>query len=104
MLKESNLENLTKSQVEALLECFDFLANGYQEAYTIEVGDLWVIQLRHMRTMKRVRVFIRPTRYRILINGNHVKIVTRDDNGSRYRIIVNSDASVGVIRTRSGAN
>lgn len=104
MLKESNLENLTKSQVEALLECFDFLANGYQETHSIEVDDLWVIQLRHKRTMKRVRVFIRPTRYRIVVGEVTRKKMTYSDSFERYRIIVNSDASVGVIRTRSGAN
>lgn len=104
MLKESKFENLTRSQVEALLECFDFLKNGYEEKASFEVDDLWIIQLMHKRTFKVIRMFIRPDRYRLQANGITRKKVMFSNGLDRYRIIVNSDATVGVIKTRSGAN
>ena len=98
-----DMSNLTKAQVEALLECFDFLANGYREQSCIEVGDLWVIQLKHERTQKVIRMFIRPNAYRLMLRGSSRKMVKFASTPDRYRIVVNSDASVGVIRLCAGA-
>lgn len=96
---KDELTNLTRAQVEALLECFDFLANGYEERSCFEVSDLWVIQLRHKRTMRAIRVFIHPDRYRIVRDGVTKKKVLFSLDNYRFSIIVNSDSSVGVIRT-----
>lgn len=98
------LTNLTKAQVEALLECFDFLANGYLETACIEVGDLWIIQMRHKRTQRAIRVFISKDRYRLLVGGHTRKKVLFPSTPDRYRIIVNSDASVGVVKLQAHAS
>lgn len=102
MVKE--MSNLTKAQVEALLECFDFLANGYDEQSCFEVGDLWVIQMKHKRTQKVIRMFIRPNSYRLTLRGNTRKKVLFASTPDRFRIVVNSDASVGVVRLDAGAS
>lgn len=102
-ISERELTNLTKAQVEALLECFDFLANGYAEQSCFEVGDLWVIQMKHKRTQRILRVFIRPDRYRLLDRGRTRKKVMFSMSPDRYRIVVNSDSSVGVIRLKGHA-
>lgn len=97
------LTNLTWAQVEALLECFDFLANGYEETSCFEVGDLWVVQMRHKRTQKIMRMFIHPDRYRLLVAGITRKKVSYQPKPDRYQLVVNSDASVGVIRLNASA-
>lgn len=102
MIKD--MSNLTKAQVEALLECFDFLANGYNEQSCFEVGDLWVIQLKHKRTQKVIRMFIRPNSYRLTLRGSTRKKVLFASTPDRFRIVVNSDASVGVIKLDAGAS
>lgn len=96
--------NLTKAQVEALLQCFDFLANGYEERSCFEVGDLWIIQMLHKRTMKVIRMFIHKDRYRLVVSGVTRKKVFFSLTPDRYRIMVNSDGSVGVMRLKAGAS
>ena len=98
------LTNLTKAQVEALLECFDFLANGYLETACFEVDDLWIIQMRHKRTQRVIRVFIHQDRYRLQVGGRTRKKVLFSSSPDRYRIIVNSDASVGVVKLQAHAS
>lgn len=101
---EKELTNLTKAQVEALLECFDFLANGYLETACFEVGDLWLIEMIHRRKFRSIRVFIHPDRYRIQVAGYTRKKVSFESTPDRYRIIVNSDASVGVVKLQACAS
>ena len=101
MIVDRELTNLTKAQVEALLECFDFMANGYIEQSCFEVGDLWVIQMRHKRTMQVIRMFIHPDSYRLQVKGRTRKKVHFSTTNDRYRIIVNSDASVGVVKLKA---
>lgn len=91
-------ERLTKGQVEALLECFDFLHNGYVEKASFEVADLWIIVLQHKRTLKQIKVFIHPDRYRIVSGGITKKKVFFGYDKERYRIVVNSDMTCGVVR------
>lgn len=95
---ERKLTNLTKAQVEALMECFDFIANGYEKQSFIEVSDLWVVLLINKRTSNRIKVFIHPNRYRIVSHDRTRKKVTFQNVVDRYRIVVNSDNSFGVIR------
>ena len=99
-MKSELLENLTKAQVEALLECFDFIANGYVEQSCFEVSDLWVIQLKHDRTQSVIRMFIRPDRYRLQVRGRTRKKVLFGSSKDRFRIVVNSDNSIGVVRQK----
>lgn len=95
--------NLTRAQVEALMECFDFLQNGYVEYQFLQLFKVWVVSLKHQRTKKDIHVFIYPNRYRIRVDRKTRKIVEFRPSGERYRIMVNSDASIGVVRqTPSG--
>lgn len=97
---ERKLKSLTKAQVEALLECFDFLANGYHETSFIHLKDLWVVCFLNNRTKNVIRVFIHYDSYRIWSHGRTRKKLTFHDTQSRYDITVNSDATLGVIRVR----
>ena len=103
-MKNLNFDYLTKAQVEALLECFDFLKNGYQEKATFEVGDLWVIQLQHKRNFRVLRMFIRPDRYKICERKRVRKMVLFESSKERYKVLVNSDATLGVIKLKAGAS
>lgn len=103
-MNDNELTNLTKSQVEALLECFDFVANGYEEQSCFEVADVWIIQLKHQRKQSVIRMFIRPNQYRLQVRGRTRKKVYFESTKDRYRIVVNSDGSVGVMRLQPDAN
>lgn len=98
---ERKLKNLTRAQVEALLECFDFLANGYHETSFINLADLWVVCLLNNRTKNVIRVFIHRDSYRIWSHGRTRKKLTFQDTRSLYDIMVNSDATLGVVRVSS---
>ena len=95
---DRRLTNLTKAQVEALLECFDFLANGYHETSFIHLGRLWVVCFSNNRTKNVIRVFIHPDSYRIWSHGRTRKKLSFKDTQSRYEITVNSDATLAVVR------
>ena len=97
---DRKLKNLTKAQVEALLECFDFLANGYHETSFIHLKDLWVVCFLNNRTKNVIRVFIHYDSYRIWSHGRTRKKLMFHDTESRYDITVNSDATLGVVRVR----
>lgn len=96
-------KDLTKTQVEALLECFDFLANGYAERFFIHVKDVSIAGLYNAKNKNTIEVFIYENRYRIRKNYITRKIIEREPSQDRYRIIVNSDASVGVVRSSPSA-
>lgn len=96
-----DFSNLTRAQVEALLECFDFLNNGYEERSSFEVNDLWVIQVQNKRTWRIIRVFIRPDRYRITVDGRTKKKVYFPLGEDRYKLVVNSPRDIGVVRLAS---
>ena len=102
-MRNHDFSNLTKSQVEALLECFDFIANGYAEKSFIEVGGLWVVQMQHIRTSKVLRIFIHKDHYNIYTNRTLRKKVCCSSDTNRYRLVVNSDTSVGVVRLKARA-
>lgn len=101
---DRELTNLTRAQVEALLECFDFLLCGYGEKSCFEIGDLWYISFEHQRTKKRIQVFIHHNSYRIVIAGHTRKQISFSECSDRYRIIVNSERSLGVVRLRAHAH
>lgn len=103
MNRGSDFTGLTRLQVEALLECFDFLHNGYVPFCDFEVDGKWIIKLHHKKNGNWLIVTIMTDCYTISINGKTRKSVMIADDLSRYRLIVNSDMSVGVVRTRLGA-
>lgn len=98
------LTNLTKAQVEALLECFDFLLCGYEEKSWIRIGEIWYVSFEHQRTKKRIQVFIHRDNYRIVVAGNTRKKITFSECSDRYRIVVNSEKSLGVVKLRAHAD
>ena len=103
MNRGSDFTGLTRLQVEALLECFDFVRNGYVQIIDYNVNGQWIIKMRHKKNGNWLIVTIMTDCYTISINGKTRKSVMIADDLSRYRLIVNSDMSVGVVRTRLGA-
>ena len=104
MMQDREFTNLTKAQVEALLECFDYFANGWIEYQFIRLSDVWIVGLKHRRTQKDMKIFIHPNRYRVRVNFVTRKKREFEPDGSRYRLWVNSDASVGVVRLSARAS
>lgn len=100
----SEFTDLTRAQVEALLECFDFLRNGYIQVLDHVYADSWVILMRHSRNKNTLAVVIQRNGYYIRKNRVLQKSVEVRDNRSRYRLFVNSDMTVGVVRTSQGAD
>ena len=93
-----DFSNLTRAQVEALLECFDFLNNGFEELTSFGIEHVWIVTLQHKRTFKRLRVIIRPLNYKITCRGKVRKQVFYGSSRERYRLVVNSPHDIGVIR------
>ena len=104
MNRGSEFTDLTRCQVEALLECFDFLDNGYQDMGTYNFDDVAIHRLRHKTKGTWIKVISRPESYDVYKERKLRKSVMLVDNMSRYRLFVNSDMSVGVVRTSPGAD
>lgn len=96
--------NLTKAEVEALLECFDFLRNGYEQLIDFNRDGLWIIRMRHKTKGRILTILIRACEYVIMKDGRMSKSVAFRSTADRYKLFVNSDMSVGVVRLNSGAN
>ena len=104
MERGSEFTGLTRCQVEALLECFDFLRNGYVQIIDFNVDGQWIIKMRHTKNGNWLVVTIKTDYYKISKNGKTQKSVMMRESPDRYRLFVNSDMSVGVVRTRPGAD
>lgn len=96
--------NLTKAEVEALLECFDFLRNGYEELIDFNRDGIWIIRMRHKTKGRILTVLIRACEYVIMKDGRMSKSVAFRSSGDRYKLFVNSDMSIGVVRLSPDAN
>lgn len=99
MNRDSEFTGLTRLQVEALLECFDFLRNGYVQIIDYNVGGRWIIKMKHKKNGNILVVTIMTDCYIISKNGKVQKSVMMREGPDRYRLFVNSDMSVGVVRT-----
>lgn len=104
MDRGSEFTDLTRLQVEALLECFDFLRNGYVPVIDFNVNGRWIIKLRHKKNGNMLVVTIMTDCYIISKNGKVQKTVMMHEGPDRYRLFVNSDMSVGVVRLCPGAD
>lgn len=104
MNRGSEFTGLTRLQVEALLECFDFLRNGYLPVIDYNVNGQWIIKMRHKKNGNWIVVTIMTDCYRISKNGVRQKSVMMHEGPDRYRLFVNSDMSVGVVRTSPSAD
>jgi hypothetical protein len=102
--RDSEFTDLTKAQVEALLECFDFLHNGYQDMGTYNFDSVALFRLRHKRKGTWIKVVSRTDSYDIYKDKELRKSVVFKDDFSRYRLMVNSDMSVGVVRLSVSAD
>lgn len=102
--RDSEFTDLTRCQVEALLECFDFLHNGYEPIIDYSSYDIWVIVLRHKKKSKRISVQIYQNFYVIRRNGEVVKTVSFKPSQDRFKAIVNSDLSIGVVKLSGGVS
>lgn len=104
MNRGSEFTGLTRLQVEALLECFDFLRNGYVQVIDYNINGRWIIKMRHKKNGNWLVVRIMTDCYIISKNGKEQKSVIMHKGPDRYRLFVNSDMSVGVVRTSPGAD
>lgn len=95
---DSGFTDLTRAQVEALMECFDFLRNGYSPIIDFYVDGQWIIKLRHRMNQRMLIVTIKPNSYRIESKGKRLKECMFQESTKRYQLMVNSDMSVGVVR------
>lgn len=102
--RDSEFTDLTKAQVEALLECFDFLHNGYLPETDFQSDGVQVIKLKHKRNGHRLSIWIKPHTYTVFKDGKLVKLVHFDNHTDKYRLMVNSDMSVGVVRLSVSAD
>lgn len=100
----SRKQQLTKAQVDALLECFDFVRNGYDLMAEVDDGRAKTIRLRHNRFKRTIEVLMSDWWYIITKNGRQVKAVRYEPDPVRYSIIVNSDSSVSYARNDSSAS
>lgn len=96
--------NLTKAEVEALLECFDFLRNGYKQLIDFNRNGLWIIRMKHQKNGCVLTVMIRACEYMILRNGRLSKNVAYPSSADRYKLFVNSDMTIGVVRLSPDAD
>lgn len=104
MERGSEFTGLTRCQVEALLECFDFLRNGYKQSIDFNHLGTWIIGLKHENNQNKIWVTIKKNGYIIKKNGKVQKSVSYTASSDRYRLFVNSDMSVGVVRQKHGVD
>lgn len=93
---DSEFTNLTKAQVEALQECFDFLRNGYMPLLDSVVCGTWIIKLRHRHNGSCISVWIHRWSYVILRDGKMMKVVRREPDKGLYSVSVDSDMNLKV--------
>lgn len=102
--RDSEFTDLTKAQVEALLECFDFLHNGYLPDTDYQSNDVQIIKLKHKKNGHRLSIWIKPHTYTVFKDGKLVKMMQFNNHSGKYRLMVNSDMSVGVVRLSVSAD
>ena len=99
----SEFTNLTKAQVEALSQCFDFLHNGYLPVMDWNINGLWCIRLRHKANGHTIAVHIKDCCYTIYKDAKRVKYEAFNASPKRYSLAVDSDMKVRAHLMRSGA-
>lgn len=102
--RDSEFTDLTKAQVEALLECFDFLHNGYLPETDYQSNGVQIIKLKHKKNGHRLSIWIKPHTYTVFKDGRLVKMMQYHHHTGKYRLMVNSDMSVGVVRLSVSAD
>lgn len=100
----SEFTNLTKAQVEALLQCFDFIRNGYLPYMDWDINGLWFIRLRHKSNGHTIVVRIKANWYSIHKDAKRVKYVLFNASPKRFFLTVDSDMKLRAHLMRSGAS
>lgn len=67
------VDNITRSQVEALRECFDLIRDGYVEKFSAVLETHWFIRLSHLRSGKGIIIRAYADRYTIQVDKKVVK-------------------------------
>lgn len=99
----SEFTNLTKAQVEALAQCFDFLRNGYLPLIDGCLYGIWIIRLRHKANRHTIAVHIKDNCYAIYKDAKRVKYAAFNASPKRFFLAVDSDMKVRAHLMRSGA-
>lgn len=102
--RDSEFTDLTKAEVEALLECFDFLRNGYVQVIDFNADGIWVIKMKHAKNGARLNVWIKKHSYSIFKDGKLIKAVHLRNDHNLFGLVVNSDMSVGVYKQTPRVN
>lgn len=102
--RDSEFTDLTKAEVEALLECFDFIRNGYVQVIDYNVAGIWIIKMKHKRNGAMLSICIIKSSYTIFKDNKLVKKVGFYSDHDLYGLIVNSDMSVGVYKQTPRVN
>lgn len=87
----SNWLNVSLSKVDALRECIDLCANGYNVMFVSQTTDSWFVKLRHCSNGNMISVVSSEDRYVISKNGKTVKSKSYAFDSTRYSLLVNSD-------------
>lgn len=87
-------QGLTTTQVEAVIDCFDFIRNGYREIVSYCSNEIWLIKLRHTTNKKCLRIYIHPHSYYVSDGKDVRKFVEHKDDGWRYDIEIDSEVRV----------
>lgn len=88
---------LTKSQVGALKECIDFLANGYVIRWSFIDRQEWVISLVHTRNGKKMNMIVRKDVFKLIVPNGDTRLQEFPDCCNLFDFNVDSQ----VIKTYS---
>ncbi len=99
---DSGFTDLSRAEVEALKECFDFLCNGYIQVIDFFADGIWIIKMKHQSNGNRLSIWIKKHTYTIFRNGAMVKKVFWRHDLGRYRLTVDSEMKVKVDRIDTG--
>lgn len=99
---DSRFTDLSRAEVEALSECFDFLRNGYIQVIDFSCDNVWVIKMKHQSNGNRLTIWIKKHTYTIFRNGEIVKSVFWRHDKGRYCLSVDSEMKVKVDRIDTG--
>ena len=87
-------KGLTRIEVEALRECFDFIANGYQLIVGYHDERQWFVKLRHRMHNRYLRVYIHKWSYSIIRDWKCVKSISVNPDDYRYEIVLDSSLTI----------
>ena len=91
---------ISRSEVEALKECLDFIRNGYVDVFSSSNGDWSMWKLRHTANGNTLVIWACHDYYDIKKNGEHVKRRFIKDDGQRFTATLGSDGEVVTIRLK----